>query len=135
MYDKHIAWRGGLDIERPGFGIAAEHAYHAFFIGAASIDRGGVNGVAGRNGENRFVCSRELAIEDGGNEIVALGSRAGWALLSEFGGEWKREGMFWIRRIVEGDSSGDCVALQRASGVFGAALIILGKEFYGTVTE
>lgn len=48
--DEGVTWLGRPYIERSGFGVAAEDAWDPFFVGSASINGGGVNGVTWRDG-------------------------------------------------------------------------------------
>ena len=71
--DERVSGLCTLDVEGAGFGIAAHHATDAFLVGAAGVDGGRVDGVAGIDSEDWLVEGRELAVEDSGGEVVALG--------------------------------------------------------------
>src|SRR5277367_6377424 len=62
--DERVSGLRTLDVEGPGLGIAAEDAPDAFLVGAAGVDGGGVDGVAGIDGEDWLVERRELTVED-----------------------------------------------------------------------
>src|ERR1700691_2252412 len=44
---QRVSRRSSLNVEGSSFRISTEYAGHAFFVGAASVDGGGVNGVTG----------------------------------------------------------------------------------------
>ncbi len=71
--DERVSGLRTLDVEGAGLGIAAEDAPAAVLVGASGVDGGGVNGVAGIDGEDWLIEGRELAVEDSGVEVVALG--------------------------------------------------------------
>ena len=47
MNDERVAGLGRFDIERTGFGIAAEDATDALFVCATGVHGGGMNGITG----------------------------------------------------------------------------------------
>ncbi len=70
--DERVAGLGALNVEGPGFGVTALDALDAVHVGAARVYGGGVDGVAGRDGQDRLVERRELAVVDGRGEFVTL---------------------------------------------------------------
>ena len=80
--DEDVAGHGGLDEEGASLWIAAHDALLAVEVVASGVDGGGVDGVAGIDGEDGLVEGRELAVEDSGGELVAFGCGGGalWTL-------------------------------------------------------
>jgi hypothetical protein len=116
-----------LDEEGTGFGIAAHHATDAFLIGAAGVDGGGVNGVAGIDGEDWLIEGRELAVEDSGGEVVALG-RGVLERRRKDGGEGV---VFRVRRIADvyfGVIACEGAVLERSLYGVRAAFVVFGDE-------
>ena len=119
MDDEGVAGHGSLDVEGAGFGVASGGAADAVFVYAAGVDGCGVDGVAGVDGEDGFIKRGELAVEDGGGELVVLGrgvlergDRGG----GEFEGDWVLVG------IGEGEGSGKGVGLDGGVDGGGAAI-------------
>ena len=71
--DEDVAGHGGLDEEGASLWVAAHDALLAVEVVASGVDGGGVDGVAGVDGEDGLVEGGELAVEDGGGEVVAFG--------------------------------------------------------------
>ena len=129
-----VAGRGGLDIERSGFGIAAQNARHALLVGAARVHGGGVDGVSGSDGEHRFIRGRELAIERGRRKFVPLG-RSGRALRNQGGRELVGSGMPRIVAIDKDDRPGNGAGPDGARQFLGTAVLVFGQKVDGISVE
>ena len=86
-----------------------------------------MNRVARRNGEHRFVCGRELPVENGWSELVPLRSAAA-PVSGEGGSELPRCGTSWIIGVSPDNAARYFAALNGAGGVLGSALVVLGEE-------
>src|SRR5262245_33272879 len=69
---QRVAGRSRFDIKGAGLRIAAEDPGHAFLVGPAGVNRGGVDGVARPDSKHRLVERRKLAIEDRRLELMVL---------------------------------------------------------------
>ena len=117
----------GLDEEGASLGVAAHNALLAVEVVATSVDGGGVDGVAGVDGEDGLVEGGELAIEDGRSEVVTLGwgRRAGRTL---GGGEGEAGGFGGRDAIGLDDLALEGVIDDGAFDLLDAAVSVFGEE-------
>src|SRR5215469_6002206 len=132
--NQRVSGHGGLNIKRPGFRISAHYALHAFFICAASIHRGGVDGISGPDGEHGFVPCRELAIKSCGRKFMPLG-RPGAALRDELRRELVGRGMRGIVAVSDNKRSGHGVVLECRLALYRSALLVFGHELQGRAAD
>src|SRR5579862_5652613 len=134
MYDQGVSWRRSFYVERAGFRIAAEDARDALFVLASRVHGRRVDGVARRDRQDWFIRGGKLAVENGGNEFVALRGSSGtrW---NDLGRERVR---IWRRGVVgvcKHDGARNGAALKFSSAFFGAVLIVLRQEMNGAVLD
>lgn len=132
--DEDVAGHGGLDEEGAGLWIAAHDTLLAVVVVASGVDGGGVDGVAGVDGEDGFVEWRELAVEDGGGEVVALG-RGGGAWWPLGGDEGVGGGMGGCGAVGLDDFALQNVVDDGAFDLLGAAVGVFGEEVEGGAVD
>jgi hypothetical protein len=130
VHDEGVSGHGGLDVEGAGLGVASGDALDVALVVAAGVDGGGVDGIAGVDGEDGFIQRGELPVEDGGSKLVALGRRggAGWG---EGGGEGVGERIRLLVDVDRDEGSGEGAVFERRGGFGGVALLVLGQEMDG----
>src|SRR5271154_4552459 len=130
--DEDITGSRALNVKGTGLGIATEDTLNIFFVGAARVDGGSVNGVARSDGEHRFVVGGKLAIEGGGNKFVAL-RRTGGTRSNEGSGEVVGCGMSDVGVKGNLQLAGEDVSLKSGLDIFEAAFGILSVERDGII--
>ena len=77
VHDEGVGRHSRLNIEGTGVRIAAKHSPDVVVVGAAGVNGRSVDRISRFDGKDRRVEGRELAVEDGGGELMVLGRRGG----------------------------------------------------------
>ena len=124
--DEGVSGGGGLDVEGAGLGVATGNALDVMLVVAAGVDGGGVDGVTGVYCQDGFVEGRELTVEDGGGELVALGRRGG-TRRNKGCGERDGEGVLLLGDVDGDDFAGESAVFEGGGEFVGVAVVVFGE--------